>query len=300
MSLAPIILFVYNRLDHTKRTIELLSKNFLANESELYIFSEAEKSENDREAVDLVRDYLESVKGFKGIIINKNETHLGLANSVISGTTEILRKHKKAIILEDDLLTAPDFLKFMNNALIYYENNFKIFSISGYTFPINIPSDYKNNFYIFPRASSWGWATWLNRWEKSDWNINDFKTFKFDKNEKKKFNEGGGDLTSMLMSQKYGYIDSWAIRWTYAHFKNNAFSLYPTKTRVKNIGFDNTGTHKINTKKFENNIIDSKNDVEFSNDLYINKEIFSEINEILKPSLIRKTINYLKFYILHR
>ena len=149
MSLAPIILFVYKRLEHTKRTIELLSKNFLANESELYIFSEAEKSENDREAVDLVRDYLESVKGFKGIIINKNETHLGLANSVISGTTEILRKHKKAIILEDDLLTAPDFLKFMNNALIYYENNFKIFSISGYTFPINIPSDYKNNFYIF-------------------------------------------------------------------------------------------------------------------------------------------------------
>lgn len=297
MSLAPIILFVYKRPGHTKKTIDSLSKNVLANESELYIYSDNAKTSEDEKLVGEVKNYIESIKGFKKINIEKREKHLGLAESVIAGVTEILSVYKKVIILEDDLVVSPDFLIFMNKALDFYENNQSIFSISGYNFPIKIPNEYQKDFYIFPRASSWGWATWLNRWEKADWEIKDFELFKSNKTMQAQFNLGGSDLSSMLMAQKYGYINSWAVRWSYAHFKNNAYCLYPVLSRIKNIGFDNTATHKVKTSKFEIEINYTKAEIKFSNDLEINKQIFSQLNDLLKLSPLRKIINYFKYYI---
>lgn len=298
MSLAPIILFVYKRPDHIRKIVESLSKNVFANESELYIYSDGADSSKDIELVGRVRKYIKSITGFKKIIIRNTEKHLGLAASVIAGVTEILSIYKKAIVLEDDLVVSPDFLIFMNKALDFYEKNFSIFSISGYNFPIKIPNEYQKDFYIFPRASSWGWATWLNRWEKSDWEVKDFENFKFDKNAQKEFNKGGDDLTYMLMAQKYGYINSWAVRWSYAHFKNKAYCLYPVLSRIKNIGFDNTATHKVKTSKFENKINYIQTEIKFSNDLEINKQIFFQLNDLLKLSPFRKIINYFKYYIL--
>lgn len=298
MSLAPIILFVYKRPDHTKKIIESLMRNILADESELYIYSDNAGSPNDMELVNQVRNYTKTINGFKKITIKNSEKHLGLAASVITGVTEIINVYQKAIILEDDLIVAPGFLIFMNKALDFYQNNFKIFSISGYSFPIKIPKEYQKDFYIFSRASSWGWATWLNRWEKADWEIKDFESFKFNKAVQMQFNLGGNDLSYMLMAQKYGYINSWAVRWSYAHFKNNAYCLYPVLSRVKNIGFDNTATHKVRTLKFENEINYSEAEIKFSNDLEINKQISSQLNNLLKLSLLRKIINYFKYYII--
>lgn len=245
MSFSPIILFVYNRPWHTEQTVEALKKNELASESDLFIFADGSKVEND-ENVRKVREYIKTVDGFKSVKIIEREENLGLANSVIAGVTEIINKFGKVIVLEDDIVTSKYFLKFMNEALSVYKNRNDIFSVTGYNYPssiFTIPFYYKKSVFLNYRPMPWGWGTWREKWEKVDWDMKDYNVFKKDKQSQKLFNKGGEDLADMLAAQIEGRIDSWYIRWCYAHFKNSGFSVSPVKSYVDNIGFDGTGVH---------------------------------------------------------
>ena len=154
------MLFVYNRLNCTKRTLEALQKNELASKSELFIYSDAAKNENDLEKVAKVREYIKNIDGFKKIIIRKRKANTGLAGSIINGVTKIVNKYGKIIVLEDDLVTSRYFLRFMNEALEAYENEPRVASIHGYIYPIN---NLPEAFFI-KGADCWGWATWNNKW----------------------------------------------------------------------------------------------------------------------------------------
>lgn len=301
MSLSPIILFVYKRLWHTRQTIQSLQKNKLAEESDLYIFSDGPKRPSEKDQVDEVRNYINSITGFKEVIIRQSDINLGLANSVISGISKVIREHKKVIILEDDLIISPNFLKFMNESLNFYEDNQKIFSISGYSFPIKIPFDYTKDIYILPRSSSWGWGTWSNRWKIVDWDVKDYQTFLNDKNIQRLFNLAGDDLSPMLKAQMNSQIDSWAIKWAYAHFKEKAYCLFPIRSKILNIGTDKSGTHfKTKVKKYDTKLDNGNVEEWFSNDINPNEEILEEIRRITRLSLIRKIINYFKYDFINR
>ncbi len=249
--LAPIVLFVYNRPWHTEQTVKSLKENKFAAESDLVIYSDSAKSEKDKYAVKKVRDFVEKITGFKSIQIIKRKDNFGLAGSVISGINEIFQNYNKAIVIEDDIVSSKNFLHFMNEALKIYEDDERIFSVSGYTFPIKIPKDYIDSTFISYRSSSWGWGTWKDRWLKVDWEIKDYGEFIKDKNAQMLFNRGGEDLTPMLHSQKNSKIDSWAIRWAYAHFKNDAYCVFPVHSKIKNIGTDSSGTHSDTSSKFD-------------------------------------------------
>lgn len=245
MVLTPIILFVYNRPGHTQQTVEALQKNDLAAESDLYIFADGAKTEND-EKVNKVREYIKTISGFKSVTIFEKERNCGLANSVIAGVTEIINKFGKVIVVEDDLVTSRYFLKFMNEALDFFENDGKIFSVSGYnysSFVMPIPSSYKKDIYLSYRHGSTGWGTWINRWKKVDWETADFAELVNNKELQNVFNRGGADMSGMLKAQMEGRIDSWAIRFDYSLFKNSCFNIRPIKSLVKHIGSDNSGTH---------------------------------------------------------
>src|SRR5215217_2103764 len=169
--LAPIVLFCYNRPAHLRQTLEYLQANALAVESELYIYSDGPKKESDHAAIAEIHTYLSDLKGFKKINITKSETNLGLASSVIKGVSEVISQYHKVIVLEDDMLTTPDFLNYMNEALNVYSSRSDIFSVTAYTPPISVPKNYKQDLYLAPRASSWGWGTWADKWQKADWNV---------------------------------------------------------------------------------------------------------------------------------
>jgi hypothetical protein len=244
--LAPVVVFVYNRPNHTKQTIESLAENFLAKETEVFIFSDSAKNEKSFEKVDEVRKYIDSLldrKLFKSIEIIKADSNKGLANSVILGVSQIINKYNKVIVVEDDLVSSKDYLQYMNDGLNYYEKDKKIWSISGYSFNLKIPKEYKSEIYLSYRACSWGYATWKDRWEHVDWKVTDYGEFKNNKKSRKKFDRGGRDMADMLDSQMQGKIDSWAIRWCYAQSKLDMFTVYPVVSRIKNIGLDGTGTH---------------------------------------------------------
>jgi hypothetical protein len=293
-TLAPIVLFVYNRPEHTRKIVEYLSKNRLAESSDLFIFSDGPKTENDKNKVSEVREFIRSINGFKEIKIIERKKNLGLANSVIQGANEILESYNKIIILEDDIVTAIDFLKYMNDALTFYENEEYVFSISGYTYPIRLPEYYNQDVFLAYRSSSWGWATWKDRWEKTDWRLKDIESFFRNKFEQKKFNQGGEDLTPMLHNQLKGNIDSWGIRWAYAQFLNNSYCLYPRVSLTKNIGMDWSGTHSSGSKKYDVELAKPDTEIQMSKNLQLNNEINERIRKIFKPSMVRRIINYFK------
>jgi len=294
-SLSPIVLFVYNRPEHTKRTVESLLKNTLASESRLIIFSDGAKNDIDSQKVQAVRNYVKTIKGFDRIEIVLRDKNFGLANSVISGVTEVLKQYDQVIVIEDDILTSLSFLTFMNKALVFYQENKSIYSISGYPYPIKIPNTYKKDIFISYRSSSWGWGTWKDRWEKVDWEVKDFSSFISDSKVQNLFDRGGQDLTQMLKAQMIGKIDSWAIRWGYAHFKNNAYCIYPIVPLCKNIGTDKSGTHSSSSKKLDVELRVSDRELILDPSPELNEEIVSEIQKLFKLTLIRRIINFIKF-----
>jgi hypothetical protein len=292
MEFAPIILFVYNRLEHTIKTVEALKLNNLASDSSLFIFSDANKNENDLQKVTEVRNYISKISGFKEINIILREINLGLANSVISGVTEIVEKYGKVIVIEDDIVTSKYFLKFMNEALDFYKADKNIYSISGYNFPVKIPKSYKHQIYVSPRPSSWGWATWKDRWEKAIWNpekVLDIKNL----NQLNNFvDKVGKDIAPMLLKSIEGRNNSWAVKWVYTNIKYNALTIFPVKSYVKNIGADASGTNFIrSTNKYDVSLDYESQQFEFVNNLEINEEIFSQIKRIVRPGLL----SYIKY-----
>lgn len=285
--LAPVVIFVYNRPDHTKQTIEALAKNLLSKETEVFIFSDAAKNQKSLSKVNEVRTYIDSLairNLFKSVNIIKSERNKGLANSVIDGVSEIINKYNKVIVVEDDLVSSNDFLQYMNDALDYYESSATIWSISGYNLPIEIPTDYKSEIYFSYRGCSWGYATWKDRWERVDWNVTDYNNFKNNKRLRKKFNRGGLDMADMLDSQIQGNIDSWAIRWCYAQSKLDMLTVYPTVSRIKNIGLDGSGTHSAATSQYDSFINNKCTKCKFENP-GLNKQIIKNFkNYYISPS----------------
>ena len=160
--LAPIVLFTYNRPLHTKQTVQALQKNYLASESELYIYSDGPKDKNATEKVREVREYIKSIDGFKKVTIFERDKNLGLANNIISGVTKIVNEYGKIIVLEDDIVTSKYFLKFMNEALEIYMNEKKVWHISGWNYPLD--KDGLGDIFLWRGMNCWGWATWSDRW----------------------------------------------------------------------------------------------------------------------------------------
>lgn len=246
IELAPVCVFVYNRPEQTKKTLAALQKNYLAEDTRLIVFCDGPKEGESELEILKVRNLIKSIGGFKSVEIYKSYSNLGLAQSIINGVSKILSKSKKVIVLEDDLITSKNFLHFMNQALNYYEEQKQIFSISGYTMELKSLANLEKDCYFGVRGSSWGWATWHDRWENVDWEVKDYNQFKFNIKKQIQFSKGGSDMPFMLMKQMKKKIDSWAIRWCYHQFKYGFLTVFPAKSKIENIGF---GEHATNTKK---------------------------------------------------
>lgn len=295
--LSPIILIVYNRPDHTRQTLEALKQNMLSKQSDLYVFSDAARDSDQIASVNAVRKLIRAVEGFKNIFIHEHEHNLGLATNIISSVSQVINKYGKAIILEDDLICSPSFLTYMNEALDKYEEQPKVFSVSAYT-PVYLEKkafhQYEYDAYFNYRNSSWGWGTWQDRWDKVDWKVADFSQFAEDKQLQKQFNRGGDDLSDMLAAQQRGEINSWSIRFTYAHYKYDAFSLCPTQSLVGNIGFDGSGTNcdtDVLMKNDHQREFVQRANFAFPEEVVVDEKIMKSFRWMYNRSLYKRIIN---------
>lgn len=238
---APILLFVYNRPEHVRRNIQALLKNELAAESELFIYSDAAKDETSQAAVKEVRAFIRSIQGFKKITITERAENWGLARSIIDGVTTQINRYGRVIVLEDDLVVAPHFLQFMNDALETYRDEERVGHIQAcdFTHDPSLPDTF-----LIKWTGSWGWGTWDRAWKHFNADgkalLTELEsrklTYTFDFN-------GKYGYTRMLRRQIEGKNNSWAIRWNASLFLKGILSLNVGKSLVQNEGFDGSGTN---------------------------------------------------------
>jgi len=242
---APVALFVYNRPWHVRQTVEALLANAEAKDTDLHIFADAAKDGQATKAVSAVRSYINEITGFKSVNIIERETNLGLARSIIDGVTQMCNQYGRVIVLEDDLVTSPYFLKFMNDGLVSFADDERVISISGYTYPV---ADVLPETFFLRGADCWGWATWKRGWDLFEQDgqylleqlIGQKLADKFDFDDSYPY-------VRMLKSQIAGKNNSWAIRWYASAFLKNKLTLYPGSSLVLNIGLDGSGTHCSST-----------------------------------------------------
>jgi GT2 family glycosyltransferase len=237
---APIALFVYNRPEHTRRTLKFLQQNLLADESRLFVFSDGPKAGDERSVAE-VRQLIRDVEGFKSVEIVERDTNLGLANSIIDGVTKLCNEYGKVIVFEDDLISSPYTLQFFNDALQRYESEDKVMHIGGYMYPVD-PATLPESFFL-RSTSSWGWATWNRAWKFFEPDIEKLMN-QFDSRARYEFEmEGSMNYWKHMRHFKAGKNNSWAIRWYASVFLNKGLSLYPSKSMIDNIGHDGSGVH---------------------------------------------------------
>ena len=301
MKHAPIALFVYNRPRHTRKTVESLLNNLGASDTALYIFSDAPKNISADKEVELVRSYIHEITGFKSVSIIERDSNFGLARSIIDGITRVCNEFGRVIVIEDDLVTSPYFLSYMNSALEYYENEEKVMQIAGYMFPVDL--EIKEDALFLPFISSWGWATWDRAWQHFDVNAKGYQKLLKDDELRKKFDLAGNySYFKMLRAQQEGKADSWAIRWYLSVFLCGGLTLYPKKSLVHNIGFDGSGVNCAVSNIKESRIDTGFNVVSLPNSIHVTDAIDNILMHMPKPSLnfsslINRLIGYFHRFI---
>ena len=241
-SLAPIALFIYRRPEHTRKTVESLLACAQSAESPIFVFADGPKSASDVARCEATRSVARELLGDRAVYIER-ETNIGLANSIVAGVTDLCESHGKVIVIEDDLLLAPNFLKYMNRALDFYVDDDQVMQISGHMF--NVPSLARGNQAVFlSLTTSWGWATWKRAWDQFDLDPVGWQESIQDQSFCKAFDmDGNYPYSRMLTQQMTVGIDTWDIQWYYTVFAKRGMVLFPPTTLVRNHGMDRTGTH---------------------------------------------------------
>jgi len=240
--LAPIVVFAYRRPAHLQSTLQSLMACEGFGESKVIVFGDGPKSEDDRNPVDATRRTAQLLLGSRAEY-HFRETNAGLAASIIGGVTEVTRRFGRAIVLEDDLQIAPNFLVYMNAALDRYENDENVYQISGQL--VDTPEFIGRDAALFlPYTTSWGWATWNRAWMRFDPLARGWEQLRTDRAVRRRFNlRGSYDYSTMLQRQMTGLIDSWAIRWYWSVFRNDGLVCFPPTSLARNTGLDGSGTH---------------------------------------------------------
>lgn len=238
---APVALFTFNRPRHTRRTLECLLANHGSEQTDLFVFCDGPRSAADASAVAEVREYLHSIRGFRRTTITEREANCGLANSIIGGVTEIVSTHGRVIVVEDDMVTSPHFLRYMNDALERYEREERVMHVSGYMFPIE--HENLGQAFFLKVMLCWGWGTWARAWNCYTRDADSIDR-QFTAEMKREFNLGGSnDFWGQLQANRGGTIDTWAVFWYASIFLRNGLCLNPAVSLVHNIGHDGTGIH---------------------------------------------------------
>ncbi len=310
-SYSPILVSVYNRLDHLKQCVASLLNNEISKDSVLYVVSDAAYRPEDVDVIEHVRGYVKGIEGFKAVIPINREKNLGSVLSIRSAVNDVLDEHGRMIFLEDDNVVSSNFLQYINDGLNLYENDTKIFSVSGYNYPINIPESYPHDIYKWQGYSAWGAGTWKDRRDSIDWNCTGSKRVL--KENKREMIRRIGENTYWQIS----YMVEQGLSWgdaviSYNMFVKDVYTIFPVVSKVRNIGHDGSGEHCGTGDRFIKQRLDPGIQVNLLQDLAPDESINKELRKyfktpakdkairVLSNSLPATTKNWVKKNIFHR
>jgi Glycosyl transferase family 2 len=241
-TLAPVALFIFNRPDHLRRTIESLKACAGFEDSPIFVFADGARGTQDTAAVKATRQLAVELLGERAEY-KLSESNKGLARSIIEGVGLLLASHGRVIVVEDDLELAPEFLRYLNDALDHYADDPLVYQISGHMFDVQEFAK-REQAVLLPMTTTWGWATWSRAWKAFDPDAHGWRQLQTDRALRKKFNlQGAYDYAHMLELQMLSKRQSWGIRWYWAVFSRGGLTCFPPRTLVANTGMDGTGTN---------------------------------------------------------
>ncbi len=291
---APIALFVYNRPEHTRRTLKFLQQNLLADESRLFIFSDGAKTPKDKPLVDEVRGLIKNIEGFRSVEIIVRNSNFGLAESIISGVEKLVKEYGKVIVLEDDLITSPYALQYFNDGLIRYQMENRVMHIGAYMYPLENRN--LSQAFFYRAATSWGWATWDRAWAHFQPDV-DVLMNQFDREKINAFSiDGTMNFWRQMKHFKMGKNNSWAIRWYASIFLAGGLTLNPSSSLINNIGNDGSGIHS-GIEDIYNVVINPNPVTEFPDKIEEDREAFLAIKSFLskrKGSLWNRIVKFIR------
>ena len=271
--IAPVILFVYNRPLHTKRTLQALNYNIIADRTKIIIFSDAAKTPQDEEKVIEVRQIIRQQYHFKEVEIKERTYNMGLAQSIIEGVSTTVEKYGKCIVLEDDIITSRYFLQYMNDALCIYENEDKVMAVSGSCWLSDTEKRLLPETFLLPWFNCWGWATWKRAWKIYEKDCDKLCNNTTSETIRRINVNGSENFWDQVLQNKKKIINTWAIFFFVNIVKNNGLVLYSRKDLCRNIGLDGSGVNCIvgDEKENKKNISDRKIKV-IKNNIITNKK----------------------------
>lgn len=294
----PVLLIVFNRPEHTRRTIEALRAQ---RPPLVYVFQDGPRNGNDEDNDKCLR-VKEVVKTEIDwpceLHTSFSETNRGCRDAVIYAITEVLKQHEEVIVVEDDIITSSAFYAYMCKALEFYKNRKSVFSISGHSpspMHFQVPEGYDYDVYASPRLFNWGWGTWRDRWEQADWSMSYYDDFMAHPYENKAFSRAGDDMIGMLDDEKQGRSSAWDIQFAFAHFRNHAVSIVPCVSYTSNIGQDGSGTHShLVSNDVSLSVLNENPNPRFIDNLYFDSRIINSLCSVYskkKRPIWQKAIN---------
>ncbi|MDD5676905.1 MAG: glycosyltransferase family A protein [Kiritimatiellae bacterium] len=291
MTNAPIIVTVYDRLQHFQQCIEALQRNALASDSELYVVSDAPGKPEHTLKINQVRAYAQSITGFKKVHLIFRGENYGAYHSFLVVTQQVLSEHGRFIFLEDDVVASRNFLDYMNDGLNFYVADKKVFSITAYTFPIKFPKDFKADVFFLPSNCPWGFGTWKDRWEKVDFGAKDrYAVAMRDRKLYKKVISTGGYMMQILRNDSRGQVQAPDVRMAFHQFSHDVYTVYPRISKTINIGLDGSGLHSGT---------DKNNKYRVQSDTTVDKAVF-DADVRLNPIIIKRVRNFQNGNLLNR
>ena len=292
----PIVVSVYDRVDHFKRCIDSLSRNDLASSSKIYILSDAPKSSKEEPAVAEIRRFSKRIECFGEVELIARSQNMGAIPNGRQGIEKVLREHGRVIFMEDDLVTAPGFLSFMNDAYNFYSNNKNIFSISGYCPPIDIPSNLPYDVFMLPRFCAWGVAISEASYFSAVHSLDESSVRKQLENRHfvRKLKSAGDDVLDMLELELQGRINAYDVRAMYYHALHNMMTVYPRQSLVRNVGFDGTGIHCGATNRFDVDLWTKEKNFVFPSDASIDQQILRKNRNFRSHPPLKKIERWFK------
>ena len=271
MDNTPVILIAYKRAWHTAQVLNSLKEHNIQN---LFIFSDGPKDNNDLSDVYETRLLFQRIDWTTPTIIEQNK-NIGLAKSIVGAVNYVFTKYDRLILLEDDCVPQKYFFDFIGECLDKYENNEKVFGISGYTVPVpeSILKKYPYDLYFFPRIGSWGWATWKRAWQHFEPDL----SFAYNKAKESSIDlsQGGSDIPVMIRNMLNGNLtDVWTLNWVLSVYLQKGYYIYPTTSHIENIGWDGSGTHCSNADTAQNLFFEKKPE-RYSDDVCLNQNIYT-------------------------
>jgi len=243
MSCPAIAYIVFNRPRHTRETFSAIRA---LRPLQLYVIADGPRKGNldDIGLCRDVREIVEKVDWPCEVIRMYADQNMGLKHRVSSGLDSVFGQVDRAIVLEDDCLPHPDFFTFCEALLDRYEEDERVWVITGNNFQGGRKRG-AASYYFSKYNHCWGWASWRRAWQQYRGGLPFWPEWK-----------GSSDWqqrTSDVLERTYwenifdmvyrGEIDSWAYPWTASVWYHGGLTATPNVNLVTNIGFGPDGTH---------------------------------------------------------